>query len=150
MQTHTREPPHLTGLILCKSAITSVHLSHVAKEFIHFCCNTPGFSHYWLGRGVLVLMNQVSIEDPTNIALKMWSLQEESQVDTKDCLKLLFTNLAFQRSIYVLGLSIWLKDFRILNLSFHKCSVLTMLPDFQGFDYKVPFSRREDECPYKK
>lgn len=97
-----------------------------------------------------MLMKKVSIEEPTNIALKIQSEQKESQVDTKDSLQLLFTNLVFQRSDYVLGLSTGLKDFHILNLSFHKCSVLTMLPDFQGFDYKVPFSRREDESPYKK
>ena len=49
----------------------------------------------------------------------------------------------------MLGLSTCLENFHILNLSFHKCSVLTMLPDFQGSDYKVPFSKREDESPYK-
>ena len=50
----------------------------------------------------------------------------------------------------MLGLSTCLNDFYILNLSLHKCSVFTIGPDFQGFDYKVPLSRREDESPDKK
>ena len=148
---HIRESHHIQqgfSFARVQSQVCTWALSQGIHSFLSL--QHPGFSPFCLGRRVLVLTKKASIEDPTNIALKIQNEQKESQVDTKDCLQLLFTNLVFQRSDYVLGLSTWLKDFHILNLSFHKCSVVTMLPDFQGLDYKVPFSRNEDESPYKK
>lgn len=60
------------GLLLSISAVTSLHLSQVAREYFTFvmmsvpCVMFPFRKSLWHGRGVLVLMNQVSTGDQTN------------------------------------------------------------------------------------